>query len=65
MKQRDITQAEIEEALGQPDTTYPSTSHPDRSVVLSTLRSGRRLKVVVQTNDPQYVVTVADRDREE
>lgn len=65
MKQRDITEAEIDEALANPQTTYRSASDPDRLVVLSMLASGRRLKIVVLEADPEYVITVADRDREE
>lgn len=65
MKQRDITEDEIDEALASPETTYVSASDSSRMVVLSRLKSGKRLKVVVLVNDPGYVITVADRDREE
>lgn len=64
MRQRDITESEIEEALTHASDRYPSDDAPDRTVVLGTTRNGRRLKVVVSTEDEQYVITVADRDDE-
>lgn len=66
MIERDITAAEVAEAASQPTTTYSSNrpGRADRTVILGTTASGRRLKVVVLTADPDYVVTVADRDQE-
>lgn len=65
MAQRRITEAEIDEALGNAQTTYASAQGPQpRLVVLGTTAAGRRLKVVVLQADPEFVVTVADRDDE-
>lgn len=66
MAQRGITEQEIDEALANPDTTYPSAKNPGRMVVLGRTIGppARRLKVVVTVDDPQFVVTVADRDDE-
>jgi hypothetical protein len=64
MAQRRITLSEIEEALANPGTTYPSKTHSDRTVVMSDLATGKRLKVVVLTADPGTVITASDRDLE-
>jgi len=62
MTQRGISRGEIDEALDNVGTSYPSEDHPDRTVNLGECKNGRRLKVVVLNADPQFVVTVADRD---
>jgi len=65
MLQRNISANEIDEVLKDPETTYPSADHPDRTVYLGTCAlSSRRLKLVVLTADPETVITVADRDVE-
>ncbi len=65
-QRRDITRTEVAQALARADTTYASKEYPAaRTVVLGTTDQGRRLKIVVLTDDAQYVVTVADRDGEE
>jgi hypothetical protein len=61
MDQRDITWDELAYALAWPDVTYPSRQSPDRTIILSTLPSGRQLRVVVLTEDTDKVVTVMDR----
>jgi len=62
-QRRQITRTEVAEALAQADTVYASEEYPDtRTVVLGRTNQGRRLKVVVLTEDVHYVVTVADRD---
>ena len=60
MAQREITPAEIDHALARPDAKYRSRTHPDRTVILSRTIFGARLKVVVRTRDPQYLITVAE-----
>lgn len=65
MAQRRISEPEIEEALANAQTVYPSATHPDREVVLGLTDAGRRLKVVRLRAVPTRIVTVADRDTEE
>jgi hypothetical protein len=60
MAQREITPAEIDHALAQPEMRYQPKTHPDRTVILSRTIFGGRLKVVVRTHDPEYVITVAE-----
>jgi hypothetical protein len=60
MAQREITPAEIDQALIRPDTRYQSRNHPDRTVILSRTIFGGRLKIVVRTHDPEYLITVAE-----
>jgi hypothetical protein len=63
---RGITRPEIQEALLGVETTYPSEDPPDdRVVVLGRTVAGRRLKVVITVDDPEHVITVADRGSEE
>lgn len=50
--------------LAARETTYPSETHADRTVILGRTVAGCRLKIVVLTERPDYVVTVADRDKE-
>lgn len=64
MAGRHITAAEVAEALGDRETTYPSRRRPDRLVVLGQTAAGRRLKIVIEAADEQFVWTVADRDEE-
>lgn len=66
MAERNITSAEVEQALDNPQTTYRSTrpGRDDRTVILGVTVTGRRLKVVVRAARPDYIVTVADRDEE-
>ncbi len=63
MALRKITASEVAEALANPTTTYPSRDPGDeaRTVVLGVTTAGRRLKIVVVTDDPDTVVTVMDR----
>lgn len=66
MTERSITAAEVEEAVANPSTSYPSNrpGRDDRTVILGLTNAGRRLKVAVLTARPDYVVTIADRDEE-
>ena len=64
MAGRHITPAEVAEALGDRETTYPSRRRPDRMVVPGCTAAGRRLKIVIEAADEQFVWTVADRDEE-
>jgi hypothetical protein len=64
MAERSITGAEVAQALGDRETTYPSRRRPNRLVVLGRTAAGRRLKVVVEVGDERFVWTVADRDEE-
>lgn len=67
MAARVISATEIAEALTNIQTSYPSNrpGREDRTVNLGTTGTGRRLKVVVKTENPDFIVTVADRDQEE
>ncbi len=65
MAVRDISEAEIEDALKNETERYPSADLPDeRLVILGTTGNNRRLRVVVETEDTGYIVTVADRNDE-
>ena len=65
IRERGISRDEVVEALYQGrETVYPSADDPDCSVVLGSTSAGRRLKIVVQTDDQNYIVTAADRDAE-
>ncbi|MDK3255076.1 DUF4258 domain-containing protein [Blastococcus capsensis] len=65
MAARRIDAAEVEEALAAPDLVHASQEHPDeRTVIRGRTSTGRRLKVVVLTDDKEYVVTVADQGSE-
>lgn len=66
MAERRITLSEVEEALQNPETSYPSPKpgRDDRTVILGATNAGRRLKVVVLAERPDHVVTVADRDED-
>jgi hypothetical protein len=64
MALRRIATHEIDEALDNRETEYPSADHPDRKVILGRTRRDRRLKVVVLVADEEFVITVADRDDE-
>ncbi len=65
MEVRRIEAREVNEALGNPETSYDSRYRPDRRVVLGRTTGGRRLKIVIIKDDPAMVITVADRDIEE
>lgn len=64
MAGRHVTAAEVAQALGDRETTYPSRRRPHRMVVLGRTAAGRWLKIVVEAADEQFVWTVADRDEE-
>jgi hypothetical protein len=61
---RGIVESEVESVVAEPETTYPSADDATRTVILGKTKAKppRRLKVVVRTADPTYVITVADRD---
>jgi Domain of unknown function (DUF4258) len=65
MAQRHITEAEVDQALASPETQYQSNTHSERTIILGRTIFGGCLKVVVRTNDPEDVITVADRDQVE
>jgi hypothetical protein len=65
MLRRGIDEIEVEQAIDNAETTYPSRERDDRTVILGRTEKGRRLKVVVETASPHMVVTVADRDVED
>ena len=65
MERRGVAVTEVQEAIDNAGTTYPSKEHPDRLVVLGSTTNGRRLKVVVRLQDRSYVITVADRNQED
>lgn len=61
MKQRNISRDEVIEAIAERGTMYTSTDDDSRTVILGRTRAGRSLKVVVESDDHDYVITVADR----
>ena len=61
MHARGILEHDVDEALNHVGATYPSESHPDRTVILGTTITGRELKIVVATNEMDYLITVSDR----
>lgn len=67
MTDRAISAKEVAEALANVQTSYPSSrpGRDDRTVILGRTTTGRRLKIVVVTATPDYIVTVADRDMED
>ena len=60
MKQRGITEEEVNYCLNNYDTSY--TDGAGNPIYRVTLPSGRRIKVVAEANsvDPLIVITVAD-----
>lgn len=65
MQERNIIEDEVIEALDNVETSYPSKrpGRDPRTVILGRTRTGRRLKIAVLTDDPTFIVTVADRDQ--
>jgi len=61
MKQRRITEEEVEYCLSNYDTSY--TDRVGNPIYKASLPMGRRIKVVVEANstDPLVVITVADQ----
>ena len=66
---RSISEAEVNEAWATRHVTVHERAGARRSgdvlVTRSTLRSGRRLKVVVSAGDERFVITLADQDEED
>ena len=66
---RRISEAEVNEAWATRPVTVHEPAGARRSgdvlVIRSTLRSGRRLKVVVSADDERFVITLADQDEED
>ena len=60
MKQRGITENEVEDCLNNYNTSY--TDSKGNAIYRAELPSGRHIKVVVKANsvDPIIVITVAD-----
>lgn len=61
MRARRISRQEIEQGLTRRETVYVSDEDQSATVILCATDAGRKLKVVVATNDENYIVTVADR----
>jgi len=66
---RDISESEVEEAwMARHVTAHEAAGDRrlgDVLVIRSTLRSGRRVKLVVSADDERFVVTLADQDEED
>jgi uncharacterized protein YuzE len=60
MAQREITEADIDMAVARPETQYRTKTHSDRTVIVGRSTFGGCLKVVVFTNEPAAVLTVAE-----
>lgn len=61
MEARGITRAEIEQGLTRRETVYTSPEDTSATVILCSTDAGRQLKVVVATDDEDYIITVAAR----
>jgi len=57
MRQRGIEAWEVEYVIDHPGTQYSSEQDATRTVILGETLSGRRLKVVVVSDDQSQVVT--------
>jgi hypothetical protein len=64
MEQRGISRSEVLQALTRRETVYVSDEDASRTVILGSTSEGRRLKVIVESDDEQCVVTVSARDEE-
>lgn len=64
MAQRRITRSEIQQGLTRRETVYVSAEDPSCTVILCSTDSGRRLKLVVASDDHECIITVAARDEE-
>jgi hypothetical protein len=64
MERRGIRRDEVEEAIANRGTMYPSADDESRVVILGRTAAGRSLKVVVERDDHDCVITVADREDE-
>jgi len=69
MTGRRISEREVEEAWTDRHVMSQEPGEARRSgdvlIIRSTLRSGRRLKVIVAADDERFVITVADQDEED
>ena len=61
MEARSITRAEIEQGLTRRETVYTSPEDASATVILCSTNAGRQLKVVVATDDEEFIITVAAR----
>lgn len=57
-RERSITDEEVMECLRDPNTRH--TDKKGNPVYRAKLASGRGIKVVVASNDPVFIITVAD-----
>ena len=58
MRERSITEEEVEACLGDWDTQ--NTDRDGNPIYRARLQSGRGIKVVVAKDEPGFVITVAD-----
>ncbi len=58
MRLRGVSKVEVLEALLSRQETRPSDEYPNRSIVIGTTSAGRRLKIIL-SSDEQTVITVA------
>jgi len=65
MKRRGISRDEVLEALANRETVYTSAGDDSSTVILGRTTQGRGLKVVVNAQDDEHVITVADRGEED
>ncbi|MDO9498104.1 MAG: DUF4258 domain-containing protein [Nocardioides sp.] len=61
MEERNITRAEIEQGLTRRETVYMSPEDNSATVILCSTEAGRQLKLVVATDDEEYVITAMAR----
>lgn len=58
MKERNISQEEVETCVENPETTYPSDDDLDCKNYVHTFSNGRRIRVVVNEAKPGHKVVV-------
>lgn len=56
MAQREISPTEVEQALASIVSTEPG-DRPSRVIKIGTTESGKRLRVVQNTFEPQHIIT--------
>jgi hypothetical protein len=64
MRARHITRDEIEQGLTGRETVSVSNEDPTATVILCSTDAGRKLKVVVATDDENFILTAAARGDE-
>ena len=62
MRERKISEQEIEDCLANHDTTYPAKNDDDCMNYVHTNSAGRRIRVVVNNKNPRHRIIVSVMD---